>query len=262
MPDRWPTWYLPVGSGERWPEDYERGRPGWPPGVVDIPGVPSNARALDLAAGTGKLTRLLIPTFERVVAVEPQDAMRRLLDKICWGAKVLAGTAEQIPLADASVDAVFVAEAFHLMGDQRTVSEIKRVLRPGSTLVLMWNIPATPWEPSITAVERLLRERLPKGQEFDYDPFDLNPRRHASGEWRQAFAASPFESPQTRRIPNPHTLDRDGLVAFLASMGWIADLPDEVRFPLLEEVNVLLVAAEYRRLWETHVYWTRLSGVL
>jgi len=161
MPDRRPTWYLPVGSGERWPEDYERGRPGWPPGAVDIPGV-SNARVLDLAAGTGKLTRLLIPTFERVVAVEPQDAMRRLLDTICPGAEVLAGTAEQIPLADASVDAVFVAEAFHLMGDQGTVSEIKRVLRLGGTLVLMWNIPATPWEPSITAVERLLRERLPK----------------------------------------------------------------------------------------------------
>jgi len=122
--------------------------------------------------------------------------MRCLLDKICLGAQVLAGTAEQIPLADASVDAVFVVEAFHLMGDQHTVSEITRVLRPSGTLILMWNIPATPWEPSITAVERLLRERLPKGQEFDYDPFDLNPRRHASGEWRQAFAASPFESPK------------------------------------------------------------------
>lgn len=92
------------------------------------------------------------------------------------------------------------------------------------------------------------------------DPFDLNPRRHASGEWRQAFAASPFESPQSRRLPNPHTLDRDGLVAFLASTGWIADLPDKDRFPLLEEVKVRLDAAEYRSSWGTHVYWTRLSG--
>jgi SAM-dependent methyltransferase len=202
MPDRCPSWYLPVGSGERWPEDYERGRPGWPSGAVDIPSVPSAATVLDLAAGTGKLTRLLIPTFERVVAVEPQDAMRRLLDKICPDAEVLAGTAQQIPLADASVDAVFMAEAFHLSGNQRTVSEMARILRPGGILILMWNVPATPWEPSITAVERLLRERLPKGQEFDYDPFDLNPRRHTSGEWRQAFAASPFESFQSRRIPN------------------------------------------------------------
>src|SRR5574341_1838376 len=107
MPDRPVTWYLPAGSGERWPEDYERGRPGWPPEVVDIPGLPSAATVLDLAAGTGKLTRLLIPAFGRVVAVEPQGAMRRVLDTLCPRAKALAGTAEQIPLADASVDAVF-----------------------------------------------------------------------------------------------------------------------------------------------------------
>ena len=101
MPDGRVTWYLPSGSGERWPEDYERGRPGWPPEVVDIPGLPSTATVLDLAAGTGKLTRLLIPAFGRVVTVEPQDAMRRVLDALCPDAEVLAGTAEQIPLADA-----------------------------------------------------------------------------------------------------------------------------------------------------------------
>lgn len=64
MPDR-PTWYLPSGSSERWPEDYERGRPGWPVEVVDIPGLPSTATVLDLAAGTGKLTRLLTRAFSR-----------------------------------------------------------------------------------------------------------------------------------------------------------------------------------------------------
>jgi hypothetical protein len=46
-------------------------------------------------------------------------------------------------------------------------------------------------------------------------------------------------------------------VAFVASMGWLADLPDEERLPLLDEVRSLLPAAEYRRLWETHVHWTR-----
>src|SRR5207302_10225394 len=103
MPERRVTWYLPA-SGEHWPEDYERGRPGWPSEVVHIPGMPSAATVLDLAAGTGKLTRLLIPAFDRVIAVEPQEAMRRVLEALCPDGEVLAGTAEQIPLADASVD--------------------------------------------------------------------------------------------------------------------------------------------------------------
>ena len=258
MSDRRVTWYLPTGSGKRWPEDYERGRPGWPPDVVDIPGLPSATTVLDLAAGTGKLTRLLIPAYDRVLAVEPQDEMRRLLSRICSEAEVFAGTAEQIPLETSSVDVVFVAEAFHLFGSQHTVAEITRVLRLDGTFVLMWNFPAEPWQPSIAAVERLLRQRLPQ-VELDYDPVDLNPRRHASGEWRQAFAASRFGNLVERRLPNQHTVDRDGLVAFLASMGWIADLADPDRLPLLQEVKSQLDAAEYQRLWETRVYWTRLS---
>ena len=60
---------MPAGSLDRWPEDYERGRPGWPPEVVDLPGLPRTATVLDLGAGTGKLTRLLVPAFGRVVAV-------------------------------------------------------------------------------------------------------------------------------------------------------------------------------------------------
>lgn len=62
------------------------------------------------------------------------------------------------------------------------------------------------------------------------------------------------------RLPNPQRLDRDGLVSFYASVGWLADLPDDVRLPILERVRSLLGANEYRRNWETHVYWTRLAG--
>src|SRR2546427_6733856 len=106
-------WAIPVGSGERWPEDYERGRPGWPPEVLNIPGLPSAATVLELGAGTGKLTRLLVSRFERVVAVEPAEAMRRLLVTLCPEAEAIDGSAEEIPFANAPVDAVFAAEAFH-----------------------------------------------------------------------------------------------------------------------------------------------------
>jgi SAM-dependent methyltransferase len=250
---------MPLGSLDRWPDDYERGRPGWPPAVVAAAGLPPTARVLDLGAGTGKLTRLLVTAFRRVIAVEPADAMRRLLAVLCPEAEACSGTAHEIPLTDASVDAVFAAEAFHWFDDERALAEIARVLRPQGALVLMWNLPAGPWEPSTEAVEQLLSERGPKPGEVQYDPLDLGGPRFVSGEWRLALAESPFELLEEARLPNPQTLDRDGLVAFYASMGWLADLPDEERLPLLDEVRSLLTASEYRRVWETHLYSSRLG---
>jgi len=248
---------MPAGSLDRWPEDYERGRPGWPPEVVDLPGLPPTATVLDLGAGTGKLTRLLVPAYGCVVAVEPAEAMRRMLETLCPEAEALPGTGQEIPLADASVDAVFAAQAFHWFDDERAVAEIARVLRPRGALVLMWNLPAGQWEPSTATVEELLAGRGPKPSEVSYDPLDLGGPRYASGEW--PLAESFFEPLQEMRLPNPQTLDRDGLVAFFASMGWLADLPEDERLPLLDEVRSLLAAAEYRRVWETQVHWTRLA---
>src|SRR5437870_2058131 len=256
------SWSMPAGSVDRWPDDYERGRPGWPREILDLPGLPSAATVLDLGAGTGKLTRLLVPTFGRVVAVEPAEAMRRLLVALCPEAEVLAGSVEEIPLADDSVDAVFAAEAFHWFYGDRGLAEIARVLRPRSALVVMWNLPAGPTQPSIAAVEQLLGERGPTREELGADPLDLNTTRYASGVWRLAIAESSFEELRETRLPNPQTLDRDGLVAFFASMGWIADLPDADRLPLLDEVRSLLDSAEYLRPWETHVYWTRRAAGL
>jgi SAM-dependent methyltransferase len=259
MVQRRTTWWLPT-SGERWAEDYEHGRPGWPGGVAGLPGLPATATVIDLAAGTGKLTRVLLPRFRRVVAVEPQPAMVRQLARNRLGADVVAGTAEQIPLASGSVDAVFVAEAFHHLGNERSVAEIARVLRPGGALVLLWNLPAGAWEPSIEAVERLLDQRLSRMGEFEYDPLDLNHRRYSSGEWRRAFAGSRFGPFREERLANPQTLDREGLVAYFASMGWIADLPETERLDLLDAVRQRLDATTYSRTWLTHLHWTRLAA--
>ena len=97
-----------TGCSDRWHEDYELGRPGWPPEVVGIPGLQPAATVLELAAGTGKLTRLLVSTFEEVIAVEPDEGMRRLLVPLCPQARVLpaSASAEEIPLADGPVDGV------------------------------------------------------------------------------------------------------------------------------------------------------------
>jgi SAM-dependent methyltransferase len=252
------TWSMPAGSGDSWAEDYERGRPAWPPEVIELTGLAPSATVLDLGAGTGKLTRLLISVFDRVIAVEPAGAMRRLLEMLCPEAEALAGTGQEIPLADESVDAVFAAQAFHWFEDERAVAEIARVLRPRGALVLMWNLPAGPWEPSTAAAEELLTAHAPTPNEVSYDPLDLGKGpRYASDDW--ALGGSMFEPLQAARLSNSQTLGRDGLVAYYASMGWLADLPDDERLPLLDEVRSLLAATDYRRLWETYVHTTRLA---
>jgi SAM-dependent methyltransferase len=246
----------PVPPTGHWHDDYERGRPGWPIEASELGGLPGSARVLDLGAGTGKLTRLLVGKFDQVIAVEPDEAMRSLLSAHVPGAQVLAGAAEQIPMEDAAVDAVFVAEAFHAFDGERAVIEIARVLKPQGLLTLMWNIPAAPTRPSISAAEQLLLDRAPA--DLAYDPVDLNTRRFSSGEWRESFADAPFDNFQEGRVANPQVVDREGLLAFFESMGWVGHLPESERLPLLEQVRSLLPAPEYHRSWETRVYWTRL----
>jgi SAM-dependent methyltransferase len=170
--------------------------------------------------------------------------------------QVLSGNAEAIPIADSTVDVVFVAQAFHTFDGGRAVPEIARGLRPRGSVVLLWNLPAGPWRPSTAAAEAVLAERMP---EVDYIPLDLGGPSASTG-WQPAAAASLFEVFQATALANPQALDRDGLVAFYATMGWLADLPDEQRLPLLESVRSRLEADTYQRLWETHAHWARLRS--
>jgi SAM-dependent methyltransferase len=122
---------------------YEAARPSYPAEavahVVGHGGIGPGTRVLDLAAGTGKLTRLLVLTGAEVVAVEPVEAMRERLADLLPGVEAHAGTAEALPLADASVDAVTVAQAFHWFDPPVALAEMWRVLRPGGHLFLVWN---------------------------------------------------------------------------------------------------------------------------
>jgi ubiquinone/menaquinone biosynthesis C-methylase UbiE len=107
--------------------------------VVGHGGIGPGTRVLDLAAGTGKMTRLLVPTGADVVAVEPVAGMRDRLAAALPEIEVLDGTAEDLPLPDASIDAVTVAQAFHWFDAPVALAELRRVLRPGGHLFLIWN---------------------------------------------------------------------------------------------------------------------------
>lgn len=122
---------------------YERARPSYPAEavahLVEHGAIGPGRRVIDLAAGTGKLTRLLVPTGADVVAVEPVAGMRAQLAAGLPGIVVLDGTAEDLPLPDDSADAVTVAQAFHWFDAPVALAEIRRVLHPGGHLLLLWN---------------------------------------------------------------------------------------------------------------------------
>src|SRR6185437_15550636 len=124
--------------------DYDVARPEYATEAVDraaeVLELGTDAHIVDLAAGSGTLTRALSERFRNVVAVEPDEEMRAVLAQRPTNLEVRVGTAERIPLPDASVDAVFVGDAFHWFDGPVAVAEIDRVLRPGRGVALLWNL--------------------------------------------------------------------------------------------------------------------------
>lgn len=141
-------------------EDYDRYRPPPPPQALDWLIPPEADAVLDLAAGTGIVTRELIGRARRVVAVEPDERMRAVLTARCPQAEVLAGRGEDIPLPDASVDAVVISAAWHWLDPALAVPEIARVLRPGGRLGVIWvsRDDRVPWVAEFNAFARESRE--------------------------------------------------------------------------------------------------------
>ena len=231
-------------------DDYVRGRPGWPDEAIAAPGIPRDAVVVDLAAGTGKLTELLERRFGHVIAVEPDPAMRAANR----GGDVRAGSAEAIPLADASVDAVFVAEAFHWFCDPPALVEIARVLRPGGTLALLWNRPPSSWEDGLPAVHELM-DRL-------REQAGVSPKTHRfySGAFRDVFEGSRFGPLQEAAFEHEQLLDRDGLVSYLVSQSQVASRPDAERAGIRRELERLVPEGRYVRPLRAEIYWTRLAA--
>lgn len=122
--------------------DYAEHRPDYPADGIRwvLAGATRPVRSvLDLAAGTGKLTAGLLSLGLTVTAVEPDDDMRAELSRRFPEVEALEGTAEAIPLADGSVDAVLVGQAFHWFDHGAALEEMGRVLRPGGVVGLLWN---------------------------------------------------------------------------------------------------------------------------
>jgi len=225
----------PARSFDLAAEEYEATRPSYPDELLDLLPVASGATVLDLGAGTGKLTRVLARRYARVIAVEPLDGMRAILERVVRDVEALPGSAEQIPLDDASVDAVFAAQAFHWFDHARAIPEIARVLRPAGVLAIVWNGPdeSRP-NPLPSGYLAYLGELRRERSTFD----DTRP-------WRELIAIGPFGEPQEGAVPHDHVLDRAGQLDNARSVSWIASRDADDRARVLARLGELLPEREY-----------------
>ena len=225
---------------------YERGRPEYPPEtaarVMGELGVRQGAAVLDLGAGTGKLTRGLIGAGMDVTAVEPQESLRGVLAAIVGEERVKTGTAEAIPLADDSVWAVTAADAFHWFDPAPALKEIRRVLHEGGGLAVLST--AIDWGGASWAHEvgTLMAGLRPEHPHFD------------GPSWQESVrAAGGFGDPREVQLTFWQEGDPERTIDYVASMSWMAALPQDVRAETLANVAALVRGGETPRRMRVHV---------
>jgi SAM-dependent methyltransferase len=235
---------------------YARGRPDYPSELAawlreDLDLYPGRT-AIDLGAGTGKFTKLLIQTGSNVIAVEPVAAMRTELAASLPWVQAVAGTADSISLRDAVSDAVVCAQAFHWFATEAGLEEIHRVLRTDGKLGLVWNVrdESVDWVGAITDILR---------------PYEGDAPRYHTGEWRRPFASGLFSELRETRFTHVHIGEPEQVIVdrFL-SVSFIAALPEKEKSKVTRELRDLIsshpklkgretIAMPY----ETHAYCCR-----
>lgn len=214
---------------------YTQGRPDYPDELSTwlryTLGIDAQSAVVDLGAGTGKFTRLLKPLTDHLTAVEPVQPMRQEFAKSLPDTTIVHGTAESLPLADASVDAVVCAQAFHWFANEAALAEIHRVLKPGGRLGLIWNVrdESVDWVADITRI---------------ITPYEGDTPRFHTGNWRLPFNGRYFAQPEPTCFNYSHCGTAETVIMnrFL-SVSFIAALP---------EADKAVVTGQLRELIQTH----------
>ncbi len=206
---------------------YERTRPGYSDEsvahLVATVGISAGRRVLDVAAGTGKLTRALAGTGATCLAAEPSASMREVFAAAVPGVPMVGSTAEHLPFSTGTLDAIVVAQAFHWFDAQSALAEFARVLRPGGGLALVWN-ERDESDPMVAELVRISRwdthQPYPVGRDFG-----------------EVIDASSRFGPVDRTLFRfTQMLDRTAFVDQVATRSYVAVLPEDRRRALLEEV--------------------------
>jgi ubiquinone/menaquinone biosynthesis C-methylase UbiE len=220
-------------------DSYDRGRPDYAPAVIGAIaaelGLAPGALVLDLAAGTGKLTRPLLAGGFEVVAVEPQPQLRELLASSIGNERALEGLAERIPLAESSVEAVTVGEAFHWFDQAAALAEIRRVLRPDGGIAVLstyveWG--AASWAHEVGT---LIAELRPEHPRTDGPPWSDAVRAAAAEGWTE---------PREIRVTTSRPSDPQRMLDYIGSFSWIAALPERQRTETLAQIEQLIAAGD------------------
>lgn len=214
---------------------YARGRPDYPLALDgwlrESVRLGRDKTVVDLGAGTGKFMPRLMTTGASIIAIEPVREMRERLAADFPQVTIRPGTADHMPLDDASVDAVVCAQSFHWFADAPSVQEIGRVLRPGGALALVWNVrdESVPWVRRLTDI---------------ITPYEGDAPRYHKGDWRRVFPAAGLGPLTASRFPHAHVgAPEQVIVDRFMSVSFIAVLPEAVR-ALVEERLRRLIADE------------------
>ncbi len=228
---------------------YERYRPGPPVAAVDWLLPTRVGTVVDLGAGTGALTRLLIDRADDVVAIEPDDRMRSVLVEEVPGIRALAGRGESIPMPDCCADAVLASSSWHWMDTVPTLVEVGRVLVPGGTLGVLWAGP-DPEGTFITQAQALLAEQSRR----DTAPSDGGKGGSPAGRFAGLIMGDalrpvssleipdgvPFEQPELEVFTWDVALNADELIGLLGTLSWVILMPEETRQGVIAEARRLL----------------------
>ncbi|HVB19493.1 MAG TPA: class I SAM-dependent methyltransferase [Acidimicrobiales bacterium] len=185
-------------------------------------GLDGTVRALDLGAGSGIFTRQIRDLVGEVVAVDPSDSMREAFEKETPGLEVLDGSDIAIPLEDASVDVVFVAQAFHWFDSMRALDEIRRVLKTGGGLGLIWNErdESVPWVRDLGVAMRW----------DDFQPYETGQ------DFSPILAAGPFVDVQRATFRHAQTLTKQALYQRVLTTSYVSLMNEAQREELLRDV--------------------------
>jgi SAM-dependent methyltransferase len=213
---------------------YARGRPGFPLQALDW--LTKDLRlgpgriGVEIGAGTGKFTKLLTQTNAEIIVIEPVAAMLAQLSIDQPGLRALRATAQNLPLADASVDAVVCAQSFHWFATAAALAEMRRVLKPDGMLGLIWNVrdQSAEWVAELTRI---------------LEPYEGGAPRYDNGEWRSVFPAPGFGPLHKKTVTHAHTGNAEQVVVDrVASVSFIAALDEAERNIVLDRVRALIAA--------------------
>ena len=213
---------------------YSASRPGYPPAALawlrDALGIGAAATVVEIGAGTGSFTRLLVQTGATVIAVDAVAPMLAALHDAMPAVATVVAPAQCVPLPDGSADAIVCATAFHWFATAETLAEFRRLLRPGGTLGLIWNLrdERVPWVARLSALTNA------------HDPGEA--RQHASG-WRTPFPAPGFSPLVETEMAYAHRGSvEDVVIGRTLSTSFIAALDDADRAAVVAQVRALIAA--------------------